>query len=185
MTNPPGWQVSVGNSRSPSRRFRAVVRYSATITSDLEQSHIALDSSIPRPVLLAAISPAPEWNTRPWEPPSTSSDRDLLTCAMRKLLALFEFGSVVPGSSAKEIRAALDSTLGVTLGAGDRTQLKRFEVTARILDNGQASWDYAIPTVGEWAPGFPPKRVAEAKASSLDVMLQGLVRADLHQRLES
>ena len=186
MTTNPGWRVSVGTSRrSSSPGLRAVVSYSAIISSDLEHSSISLESSVPRSLLSSAISLAPEWSKTLWEPPATSSDQDLLTSALRKLLALFEFGAVVPGSSAAEIRDGLQATLSVTLGAGSPTHLKRIEVVAKILENGKAIWGYKIPEPGEWAPGFEPTWVLEAQASSLDVLLQNLVRADLHERLGS
>jgi hypothetical protein len=176
--------MSVGSSRpASSTGLRAVVSYKAFITSDLEQSSISLEPSIARPVLSSALALPPEWIKGPWRPPATNSDEALLDAALRKFLALFEFGAMIQGSTPAGIRAEIQSTLSVTLGVGVRAQMKRFVVDGKILEDGKPIWGYTIPKPGDWPSGFKPHWLPAAQATNLDLVLQNLVRADLQTRL--
>lgn len=163
-----------------------VARWSARVGADVADARLELLPEVEPDVAREAIAAHPGW-VETWPPPrlvralgrlADGSPAAVALLALAKLASFLDFGAEVGGTTGPEIRAALRARYpGVGAGAAG----VRFDVDAALREGGHPTWGFV--TSGEELPGLP-EHAGHGKPH-LDLWLQNLARADVHDRLDA
>jgi hypothetical protein len=190
----PEWQVTTSRLGEPTPARNAVVEYRATVTSTgVTTSKLSVSTSVPRETTIRAVCSEPEW-VEDWRPMEDESDAELTRCALAKLSALLSFGTTHGDSSSSDIvQRTHDRYPDLRATSRDERALlyKSFGVAAWIYEDGTSSWEYEVPSNGEYppgvrgVPGIDTNMPTVAHAPSLDDLIQSFVLADVRGKIEA
>jgi hypothetical protein len=163
-----------------------VARWSAHVGADVADARFELLPGVEPRVAREAIAARPGWLDA-WPPESVTralgrlaegSPAALALLALAKLASFLDFGAEVGGTTGAEIRAALRARYP---GVAPRPDGVRFEVDASLREGGHPTWGFV--TSGEALPGLPEDE--GPGKPHLDLWLQNLARAEVHDRLDA
>ena len=160
-----------------------VARWSASVGAEVRDARFELTAADPA-VARTAVAVRPGW-VQEWPPPRVAralgrlaegSPAAVALLALAKLASFLDAGAEVAGETGAEIRAALRARYpGVATTLSD----VHFEVQANLREDGTPAWGFM--SSGESLPGIPEE--PRAGKPHLDLWLQNLARADVHDRL--
>jgi hypothetical protein len=160
-----------------------VARWSALVGAEVRGARFEL-RAVDLAVARTAVSLTPDW-VEQWPPRRVAqalgrlgegSSAAVALLALAKLAIFLDAGAEIDGETGPEIRAALRARYpGVATTLSDVF----FEVDATLREDGMPAWGFT--TSGETLPGIPEE--PRAGKPHLDLWLQNLARADVHDRL--